>query len=215
MSRQEMLDAVLLARALGYVAAPEPGNVFPHARVWASVRYDRDSAMRLFFSDPAAQTPHTRDELERIGRDAMLALIDPGDEAADIRRRVLADDDTWRAMDQTGNVAQFRFIPSLGSQWSAVAADWVAVAWWADAMEQVAVRLAEMLADGDPGTFDSRRAKLASALAAVTRNTHAAFVEGWGLAVMYELCGRTAAAQVEIALGQSSTVPMRAARIIK
>jgi hypothetical protein len=215
MSRQEMLDAVLLARALGYVAAPEPGTAFPHARVFACVRYDRASAMRLFFADPATRTPHTRAELERIGREAMLALIDPGDDAADIRRRVLADDNTWSAMDQTGNVAQFRFIPSLGSQWSAVAADWIAVAWWADAMEKVAPQLADVLAAPNDAAFAARRGKLAAALAAVTRNTHAAFVGGWGLAVMYALCGRTATAQVEIALGQSPALPMRAARIIK
>ncbi len=212
MSRQEMLDAVLLARALGYVAAPEAGSAFPHARVWASVRYDRAAAMRLFFADAVTLTPHTREELERIGRQTMLALIDPGDAASDVRRRVLADDGTWRKMDESGNVAQFRFIPALGAQWSAVATDWTDIAWWADAMEQIAPRLAQvMAAEGEPG-FEERRQKLAAALAAVTRNTHAAFVGGWGLAVMYALSGKTAEPEIEISFGRSAVPPARAAR---
>ncbi len=212
MSRQEMLDAVLLARALGSAAEPVPGSTFPHARVAATVRYDSASAMRLFFADPATRTAHTRDQLERTGRRAMLALIDPGDPAAGIRRRILEDDDTWSRMDETGNVAQFRFIPSLGGQWSAVAPDWIAVAWWADAMEQIAPRLAQVLDAAGDASFDDRREKLAGALAAVTRNAQAAFVGGWGLAVMYALSGGSADAQVEISLGAPAAVQVRAGR---
>ncbi len=212
MSRQEMLDAVLLARALGHIVAPEPGSAFPHARVAASVRYDRTSAMRLFFADPATRTPHSRDTLARTGRQTMLALIDSGDPAADVRRRVLADDDTWSKMDESGNVAQFRFIPALGNQWSAVATDWTDIAWWADAMEQIAPRLAQVLDATDDAGFTEKREKLAAALAAVTRNTHAAFVGGWGLAVMYALSGRSADARIEIAPSRSTSPPAMAAR---
>ncbi len=203
MARQEMTDAILLARALGFSPAIPPAAVYRHVRIAASVRYDNAAALRLFFIDPPTRTPHTRDELVRIGREAMRALIDAGDPAGGVRLAVLLNDAAWRAMDDVGNTALFGSIPELSglapTELAAVETDWVDVAWWADSMVQVAPRLAELLsADAsDPG-FISKRKKLADVLASVTRNTHAAFVGGWGLAVMFALSGASASATVDI-----------------
>jgi len=131
--------------------------------------------------------------LVRQGRTVMMALIDPADPAGMVRRSVLANDAAWQAMDESGNPAQFQFIGALSglgpTQLGAVTADWTAIAWWADAMEKIGPALAGALAGTGSPDFMKKRQKLAGLLASVTRNTHAAFVGGWGLAVMFALSG--------------------------
>ncbi len=116
-----------------------------------------------------------------------------------MRQRILADDAVWSEMDRLGNVAVFSTIPALGARWFSVATDWTDIRWWSGAMVEIAPRLAEMLAAGQDADFESRRKKLAGALAGVTRNAHAAFVGGWGLAVMFALSDGSAAAAIDIA----------------
>jgi hypothetical protein len=201
---QEMKDAVMLGAALGLIDANEQtailsaGSVFRHTRVDATAQYDNAAALRLFFSDPASRTPRSRAEFVRVGRQTMRALIDAGDPAGPVRLAVLANDAAWSKMDELGNTAAFNTIPALSAlgptQLGAVETDWVAVAWWADAMEKIAPALAQVIGGTDSPDFMKKRQKLADLLAAVTRNTHAAFVGGWGLAVMFALSGAAAAA---------------------
>ena len=199
LTRQEMKDAVLLGEALGLirdsvwdgVLAANP--LFRHARIEATAQYDNAAALRLFFADPTARTLRARADLVRQGRTVMMALIDPADPAGMVRRSVLANDAAWQAMDESGNPAQFQFIGALSglgpTQLGAVTADWTAIAWWADAMEKIGPALAGALAGTGSPDFMKKRQKLAGLLASVTRNTHAAFVGGWGLAVMFALSG--------------------------
>jgi len=221
MTRQEMKDGILLGRALGLIGDSEwdatlaANSVFRHARIQAAAQYDNAAALRLFFADPRGRILHTRGEMAGIGRRTMRALIDPGDPAAAVRSSVLADDAAWSAMDQNGNTAQFQFLPELqrfsASDLQAVIPDWIAIAWWADSMEQLGPRLVDVLAAPAGSDFTGKRKKLADQLSAVTRDTHAAFVGGWGLAVMLALSGAAASATMDLAWdGNAQHYPLAA-----
>ena len=208
LTRQEMTDAILLGSQLGLLKAADwsqtlaASSSFAHARVSVTAEYDGAAAMRLFFADPAKRSTRNQSDFERIGRATMLALIDPADPAGRVRRNALANDQTWAAMDSTGAVASFRTIPGLTAlsptEIAVVGADWIDVRWWADSMVQISSQLAQLIsaieasAAADPSTdlsFMKSREQVAASLAAVTRRAHAAFVGGWGLAVMAALSG--------------------------
>ena len=211
LSRQEMTDAVRLGVQLGLFQSTDWSQTlaespwFGHARISVTAKYDSDAALGLFFADPAKRTMRSQAEFERIGRTTMLALIDPADPAGEVRRSVLANDRIWAAMDDTGAVASFRTIPGLTAlgptQIGAVGVDWIDVRWWADSMLEINKQLALLIAAIDASTaadpsadpeFMKNREKVAASLAAVTRRAHAAFVGGWGLAVMAALSGSAA-----------------------
>jgi hypothetical protein len=210
-TRQEMTDVVRLGAQLGFFPPADWESIltsspsFSHARVSIAAEYDSDSALKLFFTDPGKRTIRSQAEFERIGRTTMNTLIDPGDAAGEIRKRILADDRVWSAMVESGAVNSFRTIPGLAAlsptQLGAVTADWVDVRWWADTMSQIAKQLVQLISAidasnaADPSLdpeFMKQRQKITTALAAVTRQAHAAFVGGWGLAVMAEASGSAA-----------------------
>jgi hypothetical protein len=213
LARQEMTGAIRLGVQLGLLQAAEWSQTlaenpwFGHARIDVTATYDSDAAVGLFFADPVKRTMRSQAEFERIGRTIMLALIDPADPAGEIRRSVLANDRIWAAMDDTGAVASFRTIPGLTelgpTQIGAVGVDWIDVRWWADSMVEISRQLAQLISVIDASTaadpsadpeFMKNREKVAASLAAVTRRAHAAFVGGWGLAVMAALSGSAALA---------------------
>jgi hypothetical protein len=217
LTRQEMIDQILLGAALQLFTRDEwtgtlaANPVFPHAHISATAKYDNAAALKLFFADPAQHTARTRADLERVGRNALIASIDPNDPAGTQRLAVLNEDQTWSAMDANGNTGAFKTIPGLtqlpAPVLGAVAADWTAIAWWADAMTQVAPRLAGVLnylANVPPGDFSTdpdfmaRRKTLQVILASVAKNTHAAFAGGWGMAVTYALAGPNAERTIDI-----------------
>jgi hypothetical protein len=208
MTRQEMLDQILLGAALklfqksDWASTLADNAVFPHTHVSASAKYDDAGTLKLFFADPVQQKPRTQAELETIGRDALIAVIDPGDPAGAQRLQVLNDPQIWSAMDKNGNVANFNSIPGLSQLpapvLGAVGADWAAIVWWATSMTQVAPKLADLLAflatipAGDFSTnpdFMAKRKALQGVLGGVAKNTHAAFAGGWGMAVIFALAG--------------------------
>jgi len=217
LSRQDMTDAVLLGIQLGLTQSADWSTTlaetasFVHARISVTANYDSAAAFRLFFADDTGRTIRTQAELERVGRTTMRALIDPADPSGEIRRSVLANDRIWSAMDDTGNVASFGTIPGLAGlspvQIAVVSADWIDVRWWADSMSQVGKQLAKLIAAietskaADPSTdpeFMKNRENVAASLAAVTRRTHAAFVGGWGVAVMVALSGSAASLAMDV-----------------
>jgi hypothetical protein len=217
MSPADARESVLLGYSLGLIP---PGSLdetlsatpaFYHAFVTAIVRYDMPALMNLFYKDTASRTPRSHAELEQAGRTAMCALLDPSDPTNAVRLSVLRSSGTWSEMDDIGSIAAFHTIPALSqlnaTQLGVVGADWVTIAWWADAMSKIAPALtAAMIAlnaasAGNPtqdSEFMKARAKLCSVLGGLARNTSAPFAHGWGAAVMFALSGMHGTAQMDL-----------------
>jgi hypothetical protein len=206
--RQKMQDQLLLGAALkllqpaDWAATLAANAVFPHAHISASAKYNNAGVLNLFFANPGQHAPRSATEFERVGRTAMIATLDPGDDAAPQRLAVLNNDSIWAAMDANGDKGAFNTIPDLAQlplpTLEAVGTDWEGIAWWAGTMAQVAPKLTDMLTyiatipGGDFSTnpvFMSKRQSLQTVLGNVAKNTHAAFVEGWGMAVVFALAG--------------------------
>ncbi len=223
MSRGEMHENILLGYALNLIPAGSLDAVlsatpsFYHAFVSAVVHYDMPALLAIFYKDPGSQTQRSRDELEQAGRNAMCMLLDPSDDTDTVRLSVLRNNDAWSQMDNIGNTAAFHDIPTLSrlgpTQLAAVRADWISIAWWAEALSKIAPALSAATAAlnkvsaADPTqdpAFMKAREKLANVLGSVTRNTDAAFVHGWGAAVMFALSGMHGSAQMEITWNSKS-----------
>jgi hypothetical protein len=217
MSRAEMRENVLLGYALNLIP---PGSLdatlkanfsFSHACVSAIVHYDMPALLDIFYADPSSQTRRSRPELEKAGRDTMCALLDPDDDTNAVRLSILRNDAAWAQMDSIGNTVAFGTIPDLShlgaTELGAVSADWVSIDWWAGALSSIAPALSAATAAlanapaedpaHDPG-FMKAREKLANVLGTVTRNTNAAFVHGWGEALMFALSGKHGSTQMDI-----------------
>jgi hypothetical protein len=220
-ARQDMQNQILLGVALklidegqktqyweGILAA---SRAFPHACVSASAKYNSDGVLALFFADPGQRIPRSRPEIERAGRNAMIALLDPEDPAGPERLAALQNDAMWNAMDVNGNVAAFQTIPAL-SQLSvtalgAVGVDWTAISWWADAMSKTALNLKDLLTflESIPGEdfshnpeFVAKTNAFQNVLGGFVENTHADFVNGWGMAVVFALAGSGSQREMDI-----------------
>jgi hypothetical protein len=79
----------------------------------------------------------------------MAALIEPSDPGSTSRLLALSSNPVWNAMDEIGNSASFRQIPEINhlnvNELAVIAADWIDIRWWADAMLEVAPKLSDML----------------------------------------------------------------------
>jgi hypothetical protein len=217
MNPLQLRDELLLGAALGIV---QPGSWtgifaatprFEHVSIATTADYNSESAMHLFFADPANRTPYTRSALESIGRNVMIALIDPGNPGSAARIFALSSNPVWNAMNELGATASFHQIPELShlgeNELAVIAADWIDIRWWADAMLDVAPKLSDLLSaverstETDPTTdpdFLKKREALSDVLGAVARRTRAAFAEGWGLAVMATLSNGMARVSMNI-----------------
>jgi hypothetical protein len=173
--------------------------------------------MDIFYKDPASQTQRSSAELEQAGRDVMCMLLDPSNPTDAVRLSILKNDSAWEQMDETGNIAVFDGIPELSglgtTQLAAVEADWVSIVWWAQALAKIAPALsattralnqAPAANPSQDANFMKARATLANVLGAVTRNTNAAFVHGWGAAVMFALSGRHGSATMDLTWNSKS-----------
>jgi hypothetical protein len=223
MSAAEMREDVSLGYALGLIphgsldATLNATPSFYHALVSAVVRYDTSGLTDIFYKDPASRTQRSNAELEQAGRDVMCLLLNPADPTDAVRLSVLRNNSAWAQMDEIGNTAAFGAIPELSglgpTQLGVVTADWVSIVWWAQALAKIAPALsATTLAlshapAGNPSQdagFMKARAKLANVLGDVTRNTSAAFVHGWGAAVMFALSGRHGTAEMDLTWNSKS-----------
>jgi hypothetical protein len=186
-------------------------DTFAHAKATVEAGYDLRGALRLFFADPSTRAGFSRAQLERTGRTAKIALLDPSETNAAARIRVLNDDKLWAVMGETGNVAAFPTIDGLRrlntTELGAVSADWTDIRWWANAMLRVAPQLAKVLQSiesstaQDPTTdagFTRQREALKDILADVGKHTRSAFGDGWGLLVMFRLSNEAAALEMDI-----------------
>jgi len=216
MSRSEMQENVRLGYALGLIpdgsldAILSANSSFHHACAGVTIRYDMPALLDIFFYDRAKRIARTREELEAIGRNTMSLLLDPRDATDSVRLSILRNDTAWKQMDEIGNVVVFSAIPFLShlgsTQLGAVIADWVSIAWWAEAISKIAPALSVALdaaesassnPENDQG-FLKARGRLVNILGEVTRKTDAAFVHGWGEAVMFVLSGRHGSAEIDM-----------------
>ncbi|MBV8674286.1 MAG: hypothetical protein JOZ33_12695 [Acidobacteriaceae bacterium] len=224
MSRDDMRQNVILGYQLGLIPEGSLDAVlnatpsFPHASVSAMVSYGMPAILSMFFSDTGTLTPRTQAELEQVGRDTMQAFLNPSDTTDAARIAILGNSAAWAEMDNAGNTAAFNTIVYLShfnqAQLGAIKADWVSIRWWADVFIKVAPALSDTMAalakapvshptqDSD---FMRARARLGNTLGAVTRNTDAAFVHGWGETVIFALSGRSGTSSMDVAWGSYKT----------
>lgn len=190
--------SLLAGRALQLLNQNDWQNLAPasanplHVRVAAQAVFDGNAALQLFFSDPAARAPRKLDDLSRLGRNVLSALLDRSNPVDAKRWQILNDDNAWSQMEQQ------QFPQDSPASYS----DWYDVTFWSEAVYKVAPQLKAVLdsignlAPGsDPSKnsdFMAKRASLANAIGAVTRNSHAAFEPGWPIAVMCALSNFTA-----------------------
>jgi hypothetical protein len=211
-----MRQNVFLGYSLGVVpkgsmdAILSSGSSFGHACVTAVVRYDTAALFDMFYLDPDRRVARSEQQLQRIGRDVMCEFLNPADPNDAIRIGVLKNDSAWAQMLQVGpfNFGQVPYLSHLGSaQLAVVAGDYTSIVWWTSAISKVAPALSDVLkaieasTSADPasdGEFMKQRSQLANILGEITRKTDAAFVHGWGAAVMFALSGRHGAAQVSL-----------------
>jgi hypothetical protein len=165
------------------------GSAVHHARFAAACNYSNDDVLRFFFSDIQRLTPRKAVDLEKIGRNVLASLLDPQNPTDLQRMQVLYNDAAWAAMDATGSDISTPYY----SDWYDITAS------WAPSLAKVGPILADTIAyaktvKGDPSqdpTFMKKRANLAHALAAATRNTKAAFNQNFPVCVMATLAGLT------------------------
>ena len=222
MSWDEMNQNIQIGYMLGLIpkgdldAKLNATRSFPHAYISVTVRYTTDAVMTMFFSDPINLTRRTQDELEQVGRETMIGMLNPNDPTDKARIGILQDANLWAAMDSNGNTNAFDTIDGLGSLaptlLAAVTSDWVSIRWWADAVDRVGPILADTLKalaevkEADPSQdpdFIKQRAQLENVLGAVTRNTNAAFVPGWGIAVISRLSLGQGSREMDLAWGSN------------
>jgi hypothetical protein len=197
-SAQDLGKYIRLAKAVGVSVVLQTPATVNYAKCYLDAQYSLAEVMQVFYADPSKRLARTQQDLDRIGRDSKLALLDPKGPSAMARRMALSSDPIWQAMRANGNVANFRFIEGIASlpdpARAAISADWVDIAWWSDAMRKIPAKLTAVLEALDASTgsnpledaaFMARQKELQSALAEVTANTQSAFGDGWGLAVIY------------------------------
>ena len=177
-----------------------------HVRIASQAVFDGDAALQLFFSDTPARTPRKLDDVKRLGRSMLSALLDQTNPVDLKRWQNLNSDDVWSQMEQQ----QFpRDSPASYS-------DWYDITFWSEAICGVAAPLKNVLATigniapgQDPAKdpdFMTKRADLAKAIGAVTRNSHAAFEPGWPIAVMVALSNFTAETSFQAAWNGQTAV---------
>jgi hypothetical protein len=213
-NRQRMSDYLDAVAALGLMpAAGRPAladDEFGKASLQLETAYDRQACERAFGIPGGAPT---RDDYEAIGREALLALVKPGDPDA-YRRIPLSDTTLWRALKDAAP-PNFHLVlppPITGNAQAklrvgVVVADFTIITWWAAAMAVAAKLLGEMREflqshpaanlDADP-EFRKRRGDLEKAMVkAISRNT-SSFDDPWGLVALFMAARATATATATI-----------------
>jgi hypothetical protein len=168
--------------------------------------FDQSASDALFIGPGGA---FSRDYYERVGRNALLALIPREDAARAHRRAAVEEDSSWAALEEAGPAAA-RF--DLAKRLDAVRAehiigDYVMIAWWADAMAGAAkalVGMRQFLAGRSAASlvedpeFRKRRARLEKDLADVVKESKARFGDPWGILALDTAANRTPAVQAAI-----------------
>jgi hypothetical protein len=220
-NRQRVSDYLDAVRALDLIDGDGDAGLgaeddFGKASLLLETSFDDAASARLFVSP---QGVPDREFYERIGREALLALVKPG-EPDEYRRIPLRDDRLWQKMRDTGQPG-FRFIlppPITGGSLEAirvgvVESDYTLIVWWATAMAKAAERLAAMreflvrqpgrrVAAHDPlppeldqnPEFLALRRDLEKAMAKAIKNNKSTFDDPWGLIALHRASAGTATA---------------------
>jgi hypothetical protein len=183
-------EALGVMRPAVKTALPSSGAPVQHARFAASIDYDNNDVLHFFFTDAAALTPRSADELKKIGRSVLASLLDPQDATDLLRIQALESDAQWAEWD--AHPAQ---VPTTPAPYYS---DWFDITQWAEAIANVAPALANVIrsarVQGDPTAdpvFMKNRNALALALDNAVKNTKAAFNQNFPICVMATLAGRT------------------------
>jgi hypothetical protein len=194
-----MKDNLDVAEALGMLE--ETGkesllgtvNDFGRSTLCAETTYEQ-AACRSLFLDGGGQ-PRSREEYDRAGLQALLALVQDNDPDA-YRRSPGLDAGLWELMKSAGPFNFKPLFPALTSvELENVIGDYVLVRWWSQTMVETAGLLAQVDANPDNKAL---RNKLGDHLAKVARNTKPRWDDPWGLLVMDIVSGRSAQAVVQI-----------------
>jgi len=217
---QDLRAYILLGRALGISVEKSwdallQGNAkLGRAKCYIDVQYGVDQVMQIFYADPVKRVARTQAELDKIGRDTKIALLDQTSETGAARAMALSSSTIWQAMSDSGNPNNFRFIDGLSSlpdaTVGAISADYIDIAWWSDAMQRIPAKLTAVLNALDASTtgnplldpaFMARQKELQAVLSGVTAKTRSAFGDGWGLAVIQACAEGTGSAQMDLSCG--------------
>jgi hypothetical protein len=167
-------------------------------------KFDDAACEALFFD--AGGNLRARPEYLEIGREAMMALLDPASSDIDgLRRNLLADPHTWSSALSIGPSPELGGLLPLSSsdpRLQVVLADVIGdiydIVWWADAMVKAGQGLRQVrtfLANRDPATlagdqaFAQQRANLQNLMAGVVKDSRARFSEPWGLVCLFSAAG--------------------------
>jgi len=207
---------IALAKIFGFALNPDLDSFvaahtsFTHNKFYLDAVYDLPCVYRLFYQDVNTHTPYLKETLDSIGRKAKIDLLDPAAANAMPRLVALRNDDTWKAMNDNGNVTKFGTIPSLSRLEStalgAISADWTDIRTWSDALLNIAPALSALLKaveqakspnpQADPA-FLAAHKKLEGVLNQLSEDTKSAFGDGWPLAVMYRVASASSGAPAQ------------------
>ncbi len=188
---------LLLGRALGLLTESELNGIalekqIHYFRLETRATFQGEEALSLFFEDVRNRTPHREEDLKRLGRNVLIALLDKNSPVDQARAAALRSDVIWAEMEEQ------KFPPGSPASYS----DWFDIVSWAHSVATVAPLLKTVLVAAehpksvDPAadpTFMAAREAVAKAIGEVTRNTKAAFEKSWPIAAMFALSGGKAA----------------------
>jgi hypothetical protein len=152
--------------------------------------FGNDACTALFLGPDG--TPRPEEFYDAAGREALVALVRPGDEA-DFRAIPPSDDGVWARMREAGPAALELALPASLRRPERVAvirADFAQIRWWATSMHRVSVKLAELRALVAGATFETVRdderfgrlhKELGTLLADVVKRSGSQFGDPWGL----------------------------------
>jgi hypothetical protein len=171
-------------------------------------RFDAAACDAMFLT--VAREPRAMEDYERLGRQALLALLPADDPHRGYRRIALESEATWRQVRALGGAIDANLpghIRRDATKLNVARGDVVTIMWWARAMSRAAKELVEMrsfLAERDAATlagskeFDEARAQLSKALGGVVSTTDARFDDPWDMLAMDEAAGRKGALEASI-----------------
>ncbi len=189
-SRGELDRCRMALTAVGLTPPPLPEGIdqFGRSTFALEAAYDESASLALFLDDSGQ--PRSVEHYENAGRHAIQLLV-PADGDDAFRLKPTGVDAIWAKMKDLGPANFGQLFPQ--TQAPVIAADYLAIRWWADTMQQTALRVQGLQR---PGAADSAalRQDLANHLKKVAARAHEQFGSPWGLVAMFLVSAARAAA---------------------